>query len=350
MKKLAVLLVVALIAGAIGFTLYNNKAKSANNTITSDRVDNIPVTVGAAQEKQLTQQLSLVGVFLANSDVNIASEIQGRITAVYANAGDFKPAGSVIATIDDELKQTAVLSAQANFDKAKADLDRFDALKKEKTISDAQYDAAVLAYKLSEAQLLTVKRQLRDTKITTLSSGFITSRFVDVGANVAVGAPIANIVDISTLKIKVNLAERDITKLHVGDKVAVETEVYPGASFSGTVRSISAKGDDSHTYPVEIIIGNNKEHPLRAGMFARVNFSNVEAGKSVVIPRAALLGSVRDASVYVVTDGKAILRNVQVGIQSEDELEILSGVAAGETVVTNGQNNLKHGVKVIVQK
>ncbi|GAB1430201.1 efflux RND transporter periplasmic adaptor subunit [Ignavibacteria bacterium] len=350
MKKIIYLLIFVATVGFIAFTLYNNKAKSADKIVAADRIDDIPVTVETVQEKQLTEKLSLVGVFLANSDVNIASEAQGRITAVYVQTGDFKPAGSVIATVDDELRQAAVLGAQANFDKTKADLDRFEALKREKTVTEAQYDGALLAFKLAKAQLMTAERQLRDAKITTLASGVVTSRMVDVGANVNVGTPIANIVDISTLKIKVNLAEKDVAKLKAGDKVEVSTEVYPGEIFTGVVRSISAKGDDSHTFPVEIIMQNNKVNPLRAGMFARVNFTNIAAEKSVVIPRSALTGSVRDAQVYVVNNGKAEIRNVQIGVEFENELEILRGVAGGETVVTNGQNNLRNGVKVIVQK
>ncbi len=350
MKKAAYSLIFAIVIGAIAFTLYNNKVKSANNTIALDRVNDIPVSVAISIEKQISQQLSLVGTIVANSDVNIASETQGRITAVYAQPGDYKAAGSVIATIDDELKQATALSAQANFDKAKSDLDRYESLKREKSIAEAQYDAAVLAFKIAKSQLITAERQLRDTKITTLTSGIITARFVDPGANINSGAPIANIVDISTLKVKVNLSEKDIAKLKEGDKVEIVTEVYPGVIFAGKVRSISVKGDDSHSYPVEITLQNSKKNPLRAGMFARVNFTNVEAGKSVVIPRSSLLGSIRDAKVYVVNEGKAELRAVQIGTESENELEVISGIASGETVVTNGQNNLKNGVSVIVKR
>jgi RND family efflux transporter MFP subunit len=352
MKKIATIVIILIAAAAIGFTLYNNKEKSKAKTaaVSSDMQKEIPVTVAAVQQQSLTDNLSMVGTVLPNNDVNVISETQGRIIQMLAKVGDVKPAGSVIATVDDELKQAALISAQANYDKAVSDWNRYEPLHKENAMTSAQLDGAKLAVKMAESQLIMAKRQLKDTKITTPISGVIAARYVDAGATVDNKTAVVNIVDISTLKVKINMAERDAFALKAGDKVNITSSVYPTQKFEGKVASIGSKGDEAHTYPVEIWLPNNKEYPLKAGMFARVNFTTVARPNSLVIPRSALVGSVKDAEVFVVENNKAILKKILLGSETESNLEVLQGLNAGETIVVNGQNNLKNGSEVRIIK
>ena len=220
---------------------------------------------------------------------------------------------------------------------------------KQKSVSDSQLDQVKLASSIAEAQFITAKRQLEDTKIKTPISGFVTSRNVDIGAMVQ-AAPqatlVANIVDISRLKVKLNVSESDAFLLKVGDPVNVTTDVIPGVTFNGRIQSISAKADEAHTYPVEIIVDNQSMHQLRAGMFARVEFKSLKNRDVLIIPREALVGSVKDPKVYVLNNGVVNLRDIKVGNESGTFIQVMSGLSEGETVVTNGQNNLVENAKV----
>ena len=171
---------------------------------------------------------------------------------------------------------------------------------------------------------------------------------VDQGATVAINAVIANIVDISTLKVKVNVSEKDAFALKNGDKVIVTTDVYLGVEFSGQVASIAPKADEAHTYPIEIRMSNSKQYPLKAGMFGKVSFTSIEKSDALIIPRSALIGSIKNPKVFVIKDGKAEFRDVQTGADAGIKLEIISGLQAGESIVTNGQNNLRPGSKVTI--
>jgi len=162
------------------------------------------------------------------------------------------------------------------------------------------------------------------------------------------GTGIGNVVDISKLKVKVNVAENDAFTLTVGGTVSVTTDIYPGTVFTGRVASISAKGDEAHTYPVEIALANSREHPLKSGMFARVAFGHTGSAKGIVIPRDAIVGSVKDAQVYVVENDVARLRQIVVNAQIGTGVEVGGGLRAGEVVVVNGQNNLKDNTAVTV--
>ncbi len=342
-----------IIAIAVVATILAINKKKLSQTNAGGIQDVYYVSVAKVEKKDLQHSLSLVGTVTAYNDVNILSETQGKITAVYVNVGDYKQAGSVLFQVDDELKKAAFMSAEANYDKAKKDYARFQDLYKQKSATDAQLDQAKLGYAMAESQYIVAKRQYEDTKIKTPISGIITSRPVDVGATVQ-GSPqptlVANIVDISRLKVKLNVAEEDAFVLKVGDPVSVTTDVYPGVTFKGRIESISSKGDDAHTYPVEITIPNEKAHPLKAGMFARVEFTTLNNHKTLVIPRDALVGSVREPQVFVIENGISKLRNIVVGNESGTDIQVLQGLNEGDTIVVSGQSNLVENVKVQIVK
>jgi RND family efflux transporter MFP subunit len=340
--------IIAFLAIIIGVLEYN-KSKAEQAIVKQTFIQSaIPVTVSEAQMTELSSSLSLVGTIMAGSDVNIVAEAGGRILRLYAQPGQYKSAGSVIAEIDSEMRRASVMSAQAAYDKAKIDIERMESMFKQGAINAAQLDQAKYGFQAAEAQLIMTKRQLRDTKVTTPISGIINSKMVDQGATVGMNAVIANIVDIATLKVKVNVSEKDAFALNNGDKVIVTTDVYPGVEFSGTVTAIAPKADEAHTYPIEILMKNSKEYPLKAGMFGKVTFTTIERTNALIIPRSALTGSIKDPKVFVVKDGKAELRQVQLGAEAGLNLEIVSGIQAGEKIVTNGQTNLRSGSKVTI--
>ncbi len=348
MKKLKIIGIAVLVLGGLITILLNNRAKLQAKT-TDSKINAYPIVVSKAEKREVERNLSLVGTITANNDVAVVSESQGRVVAVYANVGDYKTAGSVLFQLDDELKEAAYKTAEVNYEKAKKDFERYQALHKDASVTDAQFEAARLAFLSAEAQYITAKRQYNDTKIKAPISGVITSRLVDLGNYVNTNNVVANIVDISKLKVKLNVAEKDAFKLKPGDEVEVTTDVYPGQTFKGKIEYISAKGDELHTYPVEISLLNSKQFPLKAGMFGRVSFTSIQKSESVVIPREALVGSIKDARVFTVENGIAKLKKVVIGSTYNSHLEVLSGLKEGETVVVNGQNNLQDNDNVTIK-
>ena len=349
MKKILIPTTIIVFLAIIIGVLEYNKSKAEQAIVKQTFVQNaIPVTIAKAEITDLSNSLTLVGTIMAGSDVNIVAEAGGRILQLHANPGQYKSAGSVIAELDSELRRASVMNAQAAYEKAKMDYDRMEKMFKEGVVNAMQMDQARYGFQAAEAQLIMSKRQLRDTKVTTPISGIINARMVDQGATVAINAVIANIVDISTLKVKVNVSEKDAFALKNGDKVIVTTDVYLGVEFSGQVASIAPKADEAHTYPIEIRMSNSKQYPLKAGMFGKVSFTSIEKSDALIIPRSALIGSIKNPKVFVIKDGKAELRDVQTGADAGIKLEIISGLQAGESIVTNGQNNLRPGSKVTI--
>jgi len=347
MKKIKLTLIILISLTAIILILMNNKSKMQAKTQKVIQ-QAVPVSVAVIGMQTIETSQSYTGTVSANNDVALAAETQGKVTAIYVNVGDKVSAGTPLLQIDDELKQAALTAAEANFEKAKKDLERFESLKKEHTISDTQIENARLMYKTAEAQFIVARRQLRDTKIISPIAGIVTARNVDIGANVQNGNIVANIVDIVQLRVKLNIAEKDIFRLRKNDVATISTEIFPEKTFDGKIFSIGVKGDEAHTYPVEVHFANDNKEQFRACMFVKVAFHSMLHSEVLAIPRDALIGSVKDAQVFIVENIIAKLRRVIITSHSGQYLEVLSGASAGETIVINGQNNLQDNVQVAI--
>jgi RND family efflux transporter MFP subunit len=346
-KKTKALLGMIFVAVLIIAILFYNKSKisaqSNNQAITS-----YAVSIAEVKKDRVSSVNSLVGTVVANHDVAIAAEAAGKVVAVRAEVGEYKKKGDVLIQLDDELRQAALTVAEITYNKAKKDLDRFESLSSEHTVTDQQLETARWAFKSAEAQYVTAKRQFEDTRIKTPIAGIVTARNVDLGANVQPNNIVANVVDLAILKVKISVSEADAFHLRAGDAVDVTTDVYPGVTYAGKIQSISAKADEVHTYPAEVILQNTTEHPLKAGMFARVNFRGAGQDSVMIIPRMALVSSSKNPQVYVIQDNIAKLRSITIGSEIGTNLQVLSGVNPGEKIVVNGQVNLKDNTAVTV--
>jgi RND family efflux transporter MFP subunit len=216
--------------------------------------------------------------------------------------------------------------------------------------SDLQeLDRARTSYETANNKFEEAERQLSYTKITAPIAGTITRKIVEEGTYVNTGTPIASIVDVSRLKVKVNVSEANVYYLKVGDKVKITTDIYRGVTFEGRISFVSPRGDESHNYPVEVEISNSSKNPLKAGTFVNVEVAVGSNNEGLFIPREALQGSIKDAKVYVAQNGKAILKDIIVGRESNESLEVLSGINQGDKVIVSGQVNLTNNkpIKII---
>lgn len=347
MKRLKIIFGIVIVAGITIAVLISNKSRMQARS-RADEVRFFPVTVTPVLKQRLSEDIALVGTVVGNNDVAVVSETQGKITKVCVRVGDEVKAGDVLMQVDDELKRAAFEAAEVNYEKTKKDYQRYSTMMKEHSVSTAQLEGARLAYKSAEAQFIIARRQYNDTRIKSPIAGIVTARPLDIGTMVQNNTVVANVVDISRLKVKLNVAEQDVFKMMVGDSVTVTTDVYPGVVFAGQIATISDKADDAHTYPVEVTLANSARHPLKDGMFGRVSFVAIKPTEALSIPRQALVGSARDAQVYVVENGIAHLRNIVIGGEYDTRLSVRSGLNAGEQVVVNGQNNLKDNTTVTV--
>jgi len=352
MKKkttIAVLTAVVLL-GIMTMTLASNKKEINSRKEVKTTETNIAVTVASAEMKETNMDLDLVGTTQAAREVNIASESSGKIAVVNFRMGDYVTQGNVLAIIDDTYKRLAYENAKLNYNKCKDDISRYQALREGDAVSDTQLRDIKLAYENADIQLENAKKQWDDTKIIAPFSGYITSQNTELGAYVNAGTMIAGIADISKLKVVFDVSETNAYELQRGQTVIVTTDVHPEASYKGTISNISPKASASHTYPVEIMITNNGKDKLKAGTYVKVNVNMSNKEKVLMIPRDAIVSSLKDPSVYLVKNNIAQLMKIGVGRNFDSFIEVVSGLNEGDQVVTNGQINLTGSSKVSVIK
>lgn len=350
MKKKTIIASVTIVVllGIMTWTLATNKKVIDSRKEVKTTQSDIAVTVVPTEMKETNGNLELVGTAQPCKEVNIASESAGKIVQVNFKMGDFVAKGKVLAKIDDTYKRLAYDNAKLNYNKCKEDLDRYQALRKGDAVSDTQLRDIRLAYENAVIQLENVKKQWDDTKITAPFSGYITSQNTELGAFVNPGTIIAGIADISELKVVLDVSESNAYELHPGQQINVTTDVHPDADYKGKIANISPKASASHTYPVEILIANNGKDKLKAGTYVNVSVNMGKSGKALMIPRDAIVSSVKDPSVYVVANNTAKLVKITTGRSFNSNLEVVAGLGEGDKVVTNGQINLIDGAKVSV--
>ena len=349
-KTIIAVLTVVVLLGIMTMTLASNKKEINKRKEVKTTETNIAVTVASAEMRVTNMDLDLVGTTQAAREVNIASESAGKIVVVNFRMGDYVNQGNVLAIIDDTYKRLAYENAKLNYNKCKDDISRYQALREGDAVSDTQLRDIKLAYENANIQLENAKKQWDDTKIVAPFSGYITSQNTELGAYVNAGTVIAGIADISQLKVVFDVSEMNAYELQRGQTVSVTTDVHPEASYKGTISNISPKASASHTYPVEIMIANNGKDKLKAGTYVKVNVNMSNKENVLMIPRDAIVSSLKDPSVYLVKNNIAQLMKIGVGRNFNSFIEVVSGLNEGDQVVTNGQINLTGSSKVSVIK
>lgn len=347
-KTIYWILAIAIVA-AIVFILINNKKQiDAETRLASEASSEIAVHVVEAKTERITTQIEADGVFMPYRFLPLISETQGEIVEIYKEKGDYVRKGQLIARVDDEMIKANVLVAEANYEQMEKDLKRFEKLIKKDAITLQQYEKAKIGLKKANADLITARKHLKNTKIEAPVSGTITNRPIELGLVIGGGTKICEIVNIDKLKMTVKVAENEVLKINEGMTVRIKPDVYNDVELKGTVTAVGVMAGKGLKYDVDIELNNSKEHPLKAGMYATVIFPAIEK-ESLVIERKALTGSIKNPTVFVVKDNKAELRELITGTVTNNKIEVLRGIDEGDKVVVSGQINLKDGIRVSIK-
>lgn len=251
------------------------------------------------------------------------------------------------AMITYEQYRTARDTARARANAAKENLDAAvnNARQNNQAIASAQ--ASVEA---ERTQVEIAKQEVADTIVRAPFSGFVTSRDVAVGEFVSSADVIAVIIRSNPIKIQMQVAEADVPSILVGRGVSIQVDAYRDRRFAGTVSAINPSVDQtSRSFIVEARIENG-DNALRAGMFATARINKEGGSVGVFVPKSAVYNHIPTGSfrAFVIVDGVAKLRTVQLGSEEGDMYQILSGLEADEVVATSNLDQLYEGAKVAV--
>ncbi len=367
------------LGGILAFRLYQELG-SATDAGAGPRGKGGPraqaVEVVIPELADITERISLVGSLRAKHRVEVTPKFSGRVLAIAVDRGDAVREGQVIARLEDDELRQQVRSAEASLQVARASqaqreaelksvkvaLDRYDGLRRDGVISSQQLEQAQTGVEVSEAQANLAKAQvaqaeaqleelrirLGQTDILSPLTGVVAQRYVHPGALVSINTPIVLVLDLARLVTVINVPERDIDKVQVGNPARIFVDAIGGEEFEGQVVRISPLLDSqTRTAQVEIELPNPTGR-LMAEMFARVDLNLTTERQALLIPRDALTYRSNRPGVFVVESEVVRFQSIETGLTEGDRIEVLSGLSEKETVVTRGANLLKNGDSVQV--
>jgi RND family efflux transporter MFP subunit len=329
--------------------LFYNKKVVEDKIYREDPGKEVLVRVVEIAPKAIERRLSYTGTFEPYRTVSIIPQVQGTVREVFFEEGDQIKIGQPLVQIDDDLLRAQRIGIEASYENAQTNLARYHNAAATGGISKTQIDNASLQLRTAESQLKQIEKNISLHRVVAPFTGTITDRNVEPGSLVG-ASPIAQLADLSRLKLSIVVPETEILFFNPRQEVSVQSSVYRGETFSGIVERIAEVSNESHQYEVEIIFQNKTAGKLKAGMYGTAFMMPHSKTSALVIPRAALLGSAKKPQVFVLDNGVATLRDIETGYSTADEIEVTAGLSKGDRVVYSGQINLTQGTKAIAIK
>lgn len=368
-------LIITIVIAIVIFCNNCGKPKDTDNTKT-ERV--FPVRVTKVERGDVESKIAYLGNLEPYKEVHVYSTIPARLKKLEVDVNDRVDEGDLLGVVDNIKTKQAVLQAeaglksvQAQFENMLIEWQRTKKLYEQKAVSKSQYDgvkaqkeAAEAAVNQMKAGLKSVKEQLNDTYIKAPISGIISMRTYNVGDQTSPQLPAFSIVQMEKIKINIDIVESQIALIKPGQKAYIYVDTYPDEVFSGKVDKKYPTIDPlTRTIKCEIII-DNADHRLKPGGFAHVEIVIDKHENVLIVPKHSIIektsleylgGEIRntrimtDQYVFVIKDSIAIMRKIQTELESDNIIEVLSGLAFEETIVTIGQYDLSDSslVKII---
>lgn len=310
----------------------------------------VPVEVAAVSEGSVSAYTSSSANLVAENEVKVLSEVEGRVLTLRVEEGDWVKNGQVLATLVRDDQAIAFKKAQLQETNARAAFDRATELVERELISREEFDKLSIDYEIAQQELAEAEWALKKTTIIAPFSGRITARMTQLGQHVRPGDELFQVTDFDPLVARIYLPERDVLGLQEGQDVQIRLDAATEVYFAGWIRQISPVVDTS-TGTVKVTVeATEPPEQVRPGSFVTVNIVRVTHSDALLLPREAVLRELQKAHVYVAEDDVAEKRAVTLGLEEGELIEVLSGVAAGDRVIVTGQGGLKDGsaVKILI--
>lgn len=308
------------------------------------------VTTADVTEQPMMASIELVGTLKAKQQVAIAPQVSARVTQVHFESGQAVKKGDILLSLDDRAAQAQVREAEAALMDTQRIYKNYSALFQRKAVTQTELDGQKAAVAMSEAKLAAVRVQASYLTLHAPFSGVMGLSDVAPGALLAANEPVADLLDISQLKLDVPLPERYIHAIKVGETLTAVSDAYGDRPFSGklAVMAPSVNSENLNT-TVRLLFDNAlPDSPLMPGMLMRVSLT-IDNSVQLVIPVQSLLYAGQQRYVYVVdADNKVHRRDVTIGRNMGEQVTIVEGLKAGERVISAGAVKVREGSVVEV--
>lgn len=353
------------LAAVLGWLSACKPAPSTGAAAPSPRgAEAIPVTIARVEVLPLDRTIPVVGTLFPKDEAIVSAEVEGRVEKTFFDMGDDVPDGAPLVAIDTASHDAAARRSAANLAKAQASaaeaeltLKREQELQRQGIASTSQYDGAEAAAKQwraevrsAEAADATARLNLTRSTVQAPFAGAVAERLVSAGDFVKVGTPLYRLVNDRTLKFITQVPERHAAEVRKEQPVRLTVDAFPDAPFVGRVYLISpAVNTTTRAFPLGALVPN-ADRRLKSSSFARGELLLAEGVPTLLVPLEAVGSFAGVTKVFVLEDGVAKARPIEVGRVRDGRQEVRAGLAAGDQVITSGQTRLFDGAKVRLQQ
>jgi len=309
----------------------------------------VPVEVAAVAERRISASYSGTANLEVPADAQVVAKTSGVLLRVLVEEGDTVEAGQALAQIDPERMRLEVARAEATMRRLQANFERSKELFERKLVSADANDQLRYEFESAKAAYDLARLELSYTTITAPISGVVAQRMAKPGNLIPLNAPVYRIVDNSHLEAVLNVPEREMRTMKAGLPIRMLVDALTGQVFEGSVDRISPVVD-SQTGTFRVVGVFRGQDQLRPGMFGRLNIVYDERDAALTVPRIALIEGSGESAVFVVKDGKAVRKVIQLGYINGEYAEVMGGLEPGEQVITQGRVAVRDGAEVEVLK
>ena len=316
------------------------------------------VEVAKVKAVALQDDAQAVGTLKSRQSVMLRPEVAGRVSQIAFADGARVRKGQLLVQLDDVLQRAELSQAQAQVSIARANLKRNQELLAEKFVAPRVVEESQASLQVAEAQMALAQARLGRMRIVAPFDGTVGIRNVNLGDYVKDGADLVNLEDSSSLYVDFRVPERFQGKLATGQRVKVELDALPGQVFQAKVQALDPLVDaNGRSVAVRAVLPGVGQSPLRPGMFARTTTVFSVSDAALVVPEEAIVPQGGKQFVFVLDaqgegDAKKLLSRkveVKLGVRNNGQVQLVSGVKEGDTVVVAGQQRLqKDGTEVRV--
>lgn len=344
-----VLLLTFVVLGSIfGFKFY--QIQLANSQIKPPP----PAVVAAATVKleQWSSSLTAVGGFTPVAGVNVSNEVVGKIKALHFHSGQTVKAGQLLVELDADTDHAELVGLQAELQLAKARLQRSEKMIQKKYVSQADYDENKAQQEQAAAAVNAKRTRIEKKMIRAPFAGELGIREVNLGQFLSEGTSIVSLQQLDPIYLDFSLPERHISQLAKNQVITATIQSYPDRIFTGKIVALNPSvTQDTRSLKVRAKL-NNADKLLRPGMFAQIQIESGNAIAVLTLPDTAISYNPYGNSVFLIEKNESGLtvqsRQVVTGQSREGRVEIVSGLQAGDRVVSAGQVKLRNGMPVTI--
>ena len=298
----------------------------------------------------ISDRINLPGIVEPWVRLDVLSEVQGKIISKHKQEGEKVHRGDTIAVIDKQKYENSYQSAKAAYEAATASKHRLEQLYKKQLTNKSDLDNITAQVENLKAAMDNAALDLRYCTITAPIDGMINRIHIEIGQYINVTSPIAEIIDIDKVKVRVGIPESDVNSVRHLDEYTVTIDALGGGKQKATKHFLSKiAGTNAILYDLELTLPN-PDLAILPGMFSRVDIVKQKVDQGISVPLYAVISNNDTHLVYVENGGTAHARNVEIGIQAGWMVEIKKGLLAGEKVVVTGQRDINEGQALNVIK